>query len=62
MTFDRLCVFVFVSFLSFFCESIHYEKQKKKKKKKKKNIKITIYMIYKPVEQIIVSKYFRFIT
>ena len=51
-TFDRLCVFVFVSFFFFlvFCESTHYEK--KKKKKKKKNIKITtIYMIYKPVEQ-----------
>ena len=50
--FDRLCVFVFVSFWSYFlCESTHYEKQKKKqkKKKKKKNIKITT--IYKQVEQ-----------
>ena len=36
--FDRLCVFVFVSFWSFlFCESTHYEKQKKNKKKKHKN-------------------------
>ena len=38
-TFDRLCIFVFVSFWSFFifflfffCESTHYEKQKKKNK------------------------------
>ena len=36
-TFDRLCVFVFVSFWYFFCESTHYEKQKEKKKKKKNN-------------------------
>ena len=48
-TFDRLCVFVFFSFWSFF-ESTHYEKLKKI---------TTIYMIYKPVEQIIVSKFFR---
>ena len=51
-TFDRLCVFVFVSFLSFFA-SLHIMKSRRRKKKtKKKSIKITtIYMIYKPVEQ-----------
>ena len=32
-TFDCLCVIVFVSFWSFFCESTHYEKQKKKQHK-----------------------------
>ena len=33
-TFERLCVFVLVSF---FCESTHYEKQRKKKNKHKNN-------------------------
>ena len=50
-TFDRLFVFVFVSFCSFFCESTHYEKQKKKKKKKKKKKRWN--------KHIILSKFFR---
>ena len=35
-------------------------RKKNEKKKKKKNVKITtIYMIYKPVEHIIVSKFYK---
>ena len=56
-----LCVFIFVSFWSFFASLHNMKNRKKKKKKKKNNIKITtIYMVYKPVEQnILVSKFFR---
>ena len=55
-TFDCLCLFVFVSFWSFFFANLHIMKSRKnktkKKQKTKKNIQITtIYMMYKPVKQ-----------